>query len=81
MIKPALTTEQAKKFAEGFNAKVANFNSDKTDGGRSPYRANTWADIGYEYARGVHLKQQLAKVKPVMSTITAKEANSFWMAK
>jgi hypothetical protein len=46
-----LNETAAKAFAEGYNEKVEALNKGESDGGKTPYRANSWKGIGYERAR------------------------------
>lgn len=80
MIKSNLTQAQAQKFAEGYNKNVETWNSGTSDGGKSPFRASTWADLGYTYARSEIVRRQLAKEGLFkLDRISTEEANKLWL--
>ena len=54
-----MTKTQKQKFIDGYNLKVANWNSDISDKGRTPVRG--YAADGYEAARSEIVNRQLAQ--------------------
>ncbi len=75
MTRYTLTHSQARKFAEGYNAKVALWNAGENDQGESPYHQSTWADIGYGSARSKILRRQLCSDENiVLAKISARNS-------